>query len=47
MLFSIVEGSGSKARCCMLVQPQAREITPLVIIAPAGEKLGMFGDPGE
>ena len=47
MLFSIVEGSGSIARCRMLVQPQAREITPLVVIAPTGEQLGMFGDPGE
>ena len=47
MLFSIVEGSGSIARCRMLVQPQAREITPLVIIAPAREQFGMFGDPGE
>ena len=47
MLLSIIEGSGSIARCCMLVQPQAREITPLVIVTPTGEQLGMFGDPGE
>ena len=48
MLFSItIEESGSIVRCCMLVQPQARKITPLVIVAPTGEQLGMFGDPGE
>ena len=48
MLFSIVEGMDPiLVRGHILVQPQVREITPLVIISPTGEQLGMFGDPGE
>ena len=47
MLFSIVEGSGSMARCSMLVQAHSGEIMPTIVIAPTREELGMFGDPGE
>ena len=35
MLFSIVEGSGSMARCSMLVQAHSGEITPTIVEAPA------------
>ena len=47
MLFGIVEGSGSIARSSMLMHSHSGEITPTIVIAPAGEELGMFGDPGE
>ena len=47
MLFSIVEGSGSKARSSVLVHSHSGEISPTIVIAPTGEELGMFGDPGE
>ena len=46
MLFSIVEGSGSIARCSMLVQAQSGEITPTIMEAPARVQLCMVKDPG-
>ena len=46
MLFSIVEGSGSMARCSMLVQAHSGEITPTIMEAPARVQLGMVKDPG-
>ena len=46
MLFSIVEGSGSMARCSVLVQAHSGEITPTIMEAPAGVQLSMVKDPG-
>ena len=46
MLFSIVEGSGSISRCCMLVHLHSGEIIPTIIVALAGEQLCMVEDPG-
>ena len=46
MLFSIVEGSGSMARCSMLVQAHSGEITPTIMEAPGGVQLCMVKDPG-
>ena len=46
MLFSIVEGSGSKVGCSMLVQPHSGEITPTIMEAPTGVQLCMVKDPG-
>ena len=46
MLFSIVEGSGSIARCSMLVQAHSGEITPTIMEAPSGVQLCMVEDPG-
>ena len=46
MLFSIVEGSGSMARCSMLVQAHSGEITPTIMEAPVWVQLGMVKDPG-
>ena len=46
MLFSIVEGSGSMARCSMLVQAHSGEITPTIMEAPTGAQLCMVEDPG-
>ena len=46
MLFSIVEGSGSMARCSMLVQAHSGEITPTIKEAPIGVQLSMVKDPG-
>ena len=46
MLFSIVEGSGSMARCSMLVQAHSGEITPTIMEAPTGVQLCMVEDPG-
>ena len=46
MLFSIVEGSGSIARCSMLVQAHSGEIAPTIMEAPIGVQLCMVKDPG-
>ena len=46
MLFSIVEGSGSMARCSMLVQMHSGEITPTIMEAPTRVQLCMVKDPG-
>ena len=46
MLFSIVEGSGSIARCSVLVQVHSGEITPTIMEAPTGVQLCMVMDPG-
>ena len=46
MLFSIVEGSGSMARCSMLVQAHSGEITPTIMEAPIWVQLCMVKDPG-
>ena len=46
MLFSIVEGSGSMARCSMLVQAHSGEITPTIMEAPTRVQLCMVKDPG-
>ena len=46
MLFSIVEGSGSMARCSVLVQAHPGEITPTIMEAPGGVQLCMVKDPG-
>ena len=46
MLFSIVEGSGSIARCRMLVHSHSGEITPTIMEAPARVQLCMVQDPG-
>ena len=46
MLFSIVEGSGSMARCSMLVQAHSGEIPPTIMEAPTGVQLCMVKDPG-
>ena len=46
MLFSIVEGSGSMARCSMLVQAHSGEIAPTIMEAPTGVQLCMVKDPG-
>ena len=46
MLFSIVEGSGSIARCSMLVHLHSGEIMPTIIVALIREQLCMVQDPG-
>ena len=46
MLFGIVEGSGSMARCSVLVQAHSGEITPTIMEAPARVQLRMVKDPG-
>ena len=46
MLFSIVEGSGSMARCSMLVQAHSGEITPTIMEAPVRVQLSVVKDPG-
>ena len=46
MLFSIVEGSGSIARCSMLVQAHSGEVLPTIMEAPARVQLCMVKDPG-
>ena len=46
MLFSIVEGSGSMARCSVLVQAHSGEIAPTIMEAPTGVQLCMVKDPG-
>ena len=46
MLFSIVEGSGSKARGSMLVHSHSGEITPTIMEAPTWVQLCMVKDPG-
>ena len=46
MLFSIVEGSGSMARCSMLVQAHSGEIPPTIMEAPIRVQLCMVEDPG-
>ena len=46
MLFSIVEGSGSMARCSVLVQAHSGEIAPTIMEAPAWVQLCMVKDPG-
>ena len=46
MLFSIVEGSGSIARCSMLMQAHSGEIAPTIMEALARVQLGMVKDPG-
>ena len=46
MLLSIVEGSGSIARCRMLVPAHSGEITPTIKEAPVGVQLCMVKDPG-
>ena len=46
MLFSIVEGSGSIARCSMLVHSHSGEITPTIMEAPTRVQLHMVKDPG-
>ena len=46
MLFSIVEGSGSMARCSMLVQAHSGEIAPTIMEAPTWVQLCMVKDPG-
>ena len=46
MLFSIVEWSGSIARCRMLVPTHSGEITPTIKEAPIGVQLGVVKDPG-
>ena len=46
MLFHIVEGSGSMARCSMLVQAHSGEITPTIMEAPTRVQLCMVKDPG-
>ena len=46
MLFSIVEWSGSIARCRMLVPAHSGEITPIIKEAPVRVQLGMVKDPG-
>ena len=45
MLFSIVEGSGSMARCSMLMQAHSGEITPTIMEAPTGVQLCRVKDP--
>ena len=46
MLFSIVEGSGSMARCGMLMQAHSGEIAPTIMEAPVRVQLCMVKDPG-
>ena len=46
MLFSIVEGSGSMARCSVLMQAHSGEIAPTIMEAPRGVQLCMVEDPG-
>ena len=46
MLFSIVEGSGSIARCSMLVQVHSGEITPTIMEALTWVQLCVVKDPG-
>ena len=46
MLFSIVEGSGSMARCSMLMQLHSGEITPTIMEAPVGVQLCMARTEG-
>ena len=46
MLFSIVEGSGSIARCSVLVHSHSGEITPTIMEAPTRVQLCMVEDPG-
>ena len=46
MLFSIVEWSGSIARCRMLVPAHSGEITPTIKEAPVRVQLSMVKDPG-
>ena len=46
MLFSIVEGSGSMARCSMLMQAHPGEIAPTILEAPRRVQLCMVKDPG-
>ena len=46
MLFSIVEGSGSIARRCMLVPLHSGEITPTIKEALVRVQLSMVYDPG-
>ena len=46
MLFRIVEGSGSMARCSMLVQAHSGEIAPTIMEAPVRVQLGVVEDPG-
>ena len=46
MLFSIVEGSGSMARCSVLVQAHPGEISPTIMEAPVRVQLCMVEDPG-
>ena len=46
MLLSIVERSGSIARCRMLVPAHSGEITPTIMEAPTRVQLGMVKDPG-
>ena len=46
MLFSIVEGSGSMARCSMLIQAHSGEIAPTIMEAPRRVQLCMVEDPG-
>ena len=46
MLFSTVEGSGSIARCSMLMQAHSGEITPTIMEAPTRVQLCMVKDPG-
>ena len=45
MLFSIVEGSSSMARCSMLMQAHSGEITPTIMEAPVRVQLCMVKDP--
>ena len=46
MLFSIVEGSGAKARSSMLMQAHSGEIAPTIMEAPTGVQLCVVKDPG-
>ena len=46
MLFSIVEGSGSMARCSVLVQAHSGEIAPTIMEAPVRVQLCVVKDPG-
>ena len=46
MLFSIVEGSGSIARCSMLVQAHSGEIPPTIMEALTGVQPCVVKDPG-
>ena len=46
MLFSIVEGSSSKARGSMLVHSHSGEIAPTIMEAPVRVQLCMVEDPG-
>ena len=46
MLFSIVEGSGSKARGSVLMHSHFGEVTPTIMEAPTGVQLCMVKDPG-